>query len=142
MELDIRQIQEILPHRYPFLLIDRVTDMEQGKWAEAVKCVTVNEPFFQGHFPGRPIMPGGLIMEALAQTGAVAILSEAENRGKLVVFGGIKNCRFKRQVVPGDVLTLYCELTERRGPIGYGKAVAKVDGEIAAQGELSFVITQ
>ncbi|MEY8366173.1 3-hydroxyacyl-ACP dehydratase FabZ [Anaerovoracaceae bacterium 41-7] len=142
MELDIRQIQEILPHRYPFLLIDRVTDMEQGKWAEAVKCVTANEPFFQGHFPGRPIMPGVLIMEALAQTGAVAILSEAENRGKLVVFGGIKNCRFKRQVVPGDVLTLYCELTERRGPIGYGKAVAKVDGEIAAQGELSFVITQ
>ena len=142
MELDIRQIKEILPHRYPFLLIDRVTDMEQGKWAEAVKCVTVNEPFFQGHFPGRPIMPGVLIMEALAQTGAVAILSEAENRGKLVVFGGIKNCRFKRQVVPGDVLTLYCELTERRGPIGYGKAVAKVDGEIAAQGELSFVITQ
>ena len=142
MELDIRQIQEILPHRYPFLLIDRVTDMEQGKWAEAVKCVTANEPFFRGHFPGRPIMPGVLIMEALAQTGAVAILSEAENRGKLVVFGGIKNCRFKRQVVPGDVLTLYCELTERRGPIGYGKAVAKVDGEIAAQGELSFVITQ
>ena len=142
MELDIRQIQEILPHRYPFLLIDRVTDMEQGKWAEAVKCVTANEPFFQGHFPGRPIMPGVLIMEALAQTGAVAILSEAENRGKLVVFGGIKNCRFKRQVVPGDVLTLYCELTERRGPIGYGKAVAKVDGEIAAQGELSFLITQ
>ena len=142
MELDIRQIQEILPHRYPFLLIDRVTDMEQGKWAEAVKCVTANEPFFQGHFPGRPIMPGVLIMEALAQTGAAAILSEAENRGKLVVFGGIKNCRFKRQVVPGDVLTLYCELTERRGPIGYGKAVAKVDGEIAAQGERSFVITQ
>ncbi len=142
MELDIRQIQEILSHRYPFLLIDRVTDMEQGKWAEAVKCVTANEPFFQGHFPGRPIMPGVLIMEALAQTGAVAILSETENRGKLVVFGGIKNCRFKRQVVPGDVLTLYCELTERRGPIGYGKAVAKVDGEIAAQGELSFVITQ
>lgn len=142
MELDIRQIQEILPHRYPFLLIDRVTDMELGKWAEAVKCVTANEPFFQGHFPGRPIMPGVLIMEALAQTGAVAILSEAENRGKLAVFGGIKNCRFKRQVVPGDVLTLYCELTERRGPIGYGKAVAKVDGEIAAQGELSFVITQ
>ena len=142
MELDIRQIQEILPHRYPFLLIDRVTDMEQGKWAEAVKCVTANEPFFQGHFPGRPIMPGVLIMEALAQTGAVAILSEADNRGKLGVVGGIKNCRFKRQVVPGDVLTLYCELTERRGPIGYGKAVAKVDGEIAAQGELSFVITQ
>ena len=142
MELDIRQIQEILPHRYPFLLIDRVTEMEAGKWARAIKCVTVNEPFFQGHFPGRPIMPGVLIMEALAQTGAAAILSEEENRGKLVVFGGIKNCRFKRQVVPGDVLTLFCELTERRGPIGYGKAVAKVDGTIAAQGELSFVVTE
>lgn len=141
MELDIRKIQEILPHRYPFLLIDRVTDMEQGKWARAVKCVTANEPFFQGHFPGRPIMPGVLIMEALAQTGAAAILSEEENRGRLVVFGGIKNCRFKRQVTPGDVLELYCELTERRGPVGYGKAVAKVDGQVAAQGELSFVIT-
>lgn len=141
MELDIRQIQEILPHRYPFLFIDRVTDMEQGKWARAVKCVTANEPFFQGHFPGRPIMPGVLIMEALAQTGAAAILSEEENRGRLVVFGGIKNCRFKRQVTPGDVLELYCELTERRGPVGYGKAVAKVDGQVAAQGELSFVIT-
>lgn len=141
MELNIRQIQEILPHRYPFLLIDRVTDMEQGKWARAVKCVTANEPFFQGHFPGRPIMPGVLIMEALAQTGAAAILSEEENRGRLVVFGGIKNCRFKRQVTPGDVLELYCELTERRGPVGYGKAVAKVDGQVAAQGELSFVIT-
>lgn len=141
MELDIRQIQEILPHRYPFLLIDRVTDMEQGKWARGVKCVTANEPFFQGHFPGRPIVPGVLIMEALAQTGAAAILSEEENRGRLVVFGGIKNCRFKRQVTPGDVLELYCELTERRGPVGYGKAVAKVDGQVAAQGELSFVIT-
>lgn len=141
MELDIRKIQEILPHRYPFLLIDRVTDMEQGKWARAVKCVTANEPFFQGHFPGRPLMPGVLIMEALAQTGAAAILSEEENRGRLVVFGGIKNCRFKRQVTPGDVLELYCELTERRGPVGYGKAVAKVDGQVAAQGELSFVIT-
>ncbi len=140
--LDIQQIQEILPHRYPFLLVDKVTDLEAGKRAHAVKCVTANEPFFQGHFPGRPIMPGVLIMEALAQTGAAAILAEEENRGKLAVFGGIKNCRFKRQVVPGDVLELFCELTDRRGPIGYGKAVAKVDGEIAAQGELSFVITE
>ena len=142
MLLDVNGIKEIIPHRYPFLLVDCIEEMEPGAKAVGYKNVTVNEPFFQGHFPGRPIMPGVLIMEALAQTGAVAILSEAENRGKLVVFGGIKNCRFKRQVVPGDVLTLYCELTERRGPIGYGKAVAKVDGEIAAQGELSFVITQ
>lgn len=141
MELDIRQIQEILPHRYPFLLIDRVTDMEQGKWARAVKCVTANEPFFQGHFPGRPIMPGVLIMEALAQTGGRRHSVGGGKPGRLVVFGGIKNCRFKRQVTPGDVLELYCELTERRGPVGYGKAVAKVDGQVAAQGELSFVIT-
>ena len=141
-QLDIRQIQEILSHRYPFLLIDKVTEMEVGKWAKAVKCVTANEPFFQGHFPGRPIMPGVLIMEALTQTGAVAILSEEENRGKLVVFGGIKNCRFRQQVVPGDVLELYCELTERRGPVGYGRAVAKVNGRIAAEGELTFAITE
>ena len=141
-QLDIRQIQEILPHRYPFLLIDKVTEMEVGKWAKAVKCVTANEPFFQGHFPQHPVMPGVRIMEALAQTGDVAILSEEENRGKLVVFGGIKNCRFRQQVVPGDVLELYCELTERRGPVGYGRAVAKVNGRIAAEGELTFAITE
>ena len=140
MELDIRQIQEILPHRYPFLLIDRVTDMEQGKWARAVKCVTANEPFFQGHFPGRPIMPGVLIMEALAQTGAVAALSLPENKGKLAIFGGVKNARFKQPVLPGDVLELSCELVEQHGPIGFGKAVAKVDGKIAARCELTFVI--
>lgn len=142
MILDIEQIKEILPHRYPFLLIDRVDDMEQGKWVTATKCVSANEPFFQGHFPGKAIMPGVLIMEALAQTGAIAILSEPENRGKLAVFGGIKNCRFRKQVVPGDVLTLHCQLTDRRGPIGYGKAVAKIGNQVAAQGELSFVITE
>lgn len=142
MILDIEQIKEILPHRYPFLLIDRVDDMEQGKWVTATKCVSANEPFFQGHFPGKAIMPGVLIMEALAQTGAIAILSEPENRGKLAVFGGIKNCRFRKQVVPGDVLTLHCQLTDRRGPIGYGKAVAKIGDQVAAQGELSFVITE
>lgn len=142
MELDIRQIQEILPHRYPFLLIDRITDMEQGKWARAMKCVSANEPFFQGHFPGRPMMPGVLIMEALAQTGAVALLSEPANKGKLAVFGGIKNCRFKRQVVPGDVLELYCEMTQIRGPVGYGKGVAKVGDDIAAIGEISFALVE
>ena len=141
MELNIEQIKEILPHRYPFLLIDKVTDYVPGEWAEAVKCVTANEPFFQGHFPQKAIMPGVLIMEALAQTGAVAILSEEENKGKIAVFGGIKNCRFRRQVVPGDVITLRCELVNRRGTIGYGKATAMVEGEIAATGELSFVVT-
>ncbi|MFR7990830.1 MAG: 3-hydroxyacyl-ACP dehydratase FabZ [Anaerovoracaceae bacterium] len=142
MVLDSNQIQQILPHRYPFLLVDKIVDMEVGKWARGIKCVSANEMQFLGHFPEKHIMPGVLIMEALAQTGAVAILSEPENKGKIAVFGGIKNCRFKAQVVPGDVLELYCEMTDRRGPIGYGKAVAKVDGKVAAQGELSFVITE
>ena len=142
MVLDSNQIQQILPHRYPFLLVDKIVDMEVGKWARGIKCVSANEMQFLGHFPEKHIMPGVLIMEALAQTGAVAILSEPENKGKIAVFGGIKNCRFKAQVVPGDVLELYCEMTDRRGPIGYGKAVAKVDGKVAAQGELSFVTTE
>ena len=142
MELNSNQIQEIIPHRYPFLLVDRITDMEVGKWACGIKAVSANEMQFMGHFPGKHIMPGVLIMEALAQVGAVAILSEEENKGKIVVFGGIKNCRFKQQVIPGDTLELYCELTERRGPVGYGKAIAKVDGKVAAQGELTFAITE
>lgn len=142
MELNSNQIQEILPHRYPFLLVDKITDMEAGKWAKGIKCVTANEMHFLGHFPGKHVMPGVLIMEALAQTGAVAILSEPENKGKLVVFGGIKNCRFKYQVVPGDVLELYCELTSIRGPVGFGKVTAKVGDKIAAQGEISFAITE
>ena len=141
MELNSNQIQEILPHRYPFLLVDKITDMEAGKWARGVKCVTANEMQFLGHFPQKHIMPGVLIMEALAQTGAVAILSEPENKGKLAVFGGIKNCRFKQQVVPGDVLDLYCEMVEIRGPVGFGKVIAKVGDKVAAQGEISFVIT-
>lgn len=140
MELNIEQIIEILPHRPPFLLIDRITDCQPGHSAAGIKCVTMNEPFFTGHFPGRPIMPGVLIIEALAQTGAVAALSLPENKGKLAIFGGIKNARFKHPVVPGDVLELSCELIEQRGPVGYGKAVARVGGKIAAQGELTFVI--
>lgn len=141
MELNSNQIQEIIPHRYPFLLVDKITDMEPGKWAKGIKCVTANEMHFLGHFPENHIMPGVLIMEALAQTGAVAILSQEEHKGKIVVFGGIKNCRFKQQVVPGDVLELYCEMTAVKGPAGFGKVVAKVDGKIAAMGEISFVIT-
>ena len=140
MELDIKEIMEILPHRPPFLLVDRVVECEPGKSAKGIKCVSMNEPFFPGHFPGQPIMPGVLILEALAQTGAVAALSLPENRGKLAVFGGVKNCRFKKPVTPGDVLELSCELVEQRGPIGYGKAVARVGGKIAAQAELTFVI--
>ena len=140
MQLNSNQIAEILPHRYPFALVDRITDGEEGQWAQGIKCVTVNEPFFMGHFPQYRVMPGVLIIEALAQVGAVAILSLPENKGKLAFFGGIKNARFKKQVRPGDVLELSCELIERRGPIGFGKAVAKVDGKVAAQGELTFAV--
>ena len=111
-----------------------------GEWAKGIKAVTVNEPFFTGHFPQYKVMPGVLIIEALAQVGAVAILSLPENKGKLAFFGGIKNARFKKQVRPGDVLELSCELIERRGPVGFGKAVAKVDGKVAAQGELTFAV--
>ena len=140
MELDIQQIMEILPHRPPFLLVDKIIACEPGKSATGIKCVTMNEPFFTGHFPGHPVMPGVLILEALAQAGAVAALSLEENKGKLALFGGVKHARFKRQVVPGDVLELTFELIDRRGPVCYGKAVARVDGKIAAQAELTFVI--
>ena len=140
MELNIEQIQEIIPHRPPVLLVDKITDYVPGEWAKGIKAVTVNEPFFTGHFPQYKVMPGVLIIEALAQVGAVAILSLPENKGKLAFFGGIKNARFKKQVRPGDVLELSCELIERRGPVGFGKAVAKVDGKVAAQGELTFAV--
>lgn len=139
-ELNSNQIQEILPHRYPFALVDRVTDYEEGKWAKGIKCVSVNEMQFMGHFPGQHVMPGVLILEALAQVGAIAILTEEENKGKIVFFGGIKNARFKKQVVPGDVLEMECELTERKGPVGIGKAVAKVDGRVAVVAELTFAV--
>ena len=141
MELDIKEIMEILPHRPPFLLVDRITECEPGQRASGIKCVTMNEPFFQGHFPGHPVMPGVLILEALAQTGAVAALSLPENKGKLALFGGVKNARFKRPVVPGDVLELSCELTAWRSGVGFGKGVARVDGKIAAQAELTFVLS-
>ena len=140
MELNSNQIQEIIPHRYPFLLVDRITDCEPGKFAKGIKCVSANEMQFCGHFPSQHVMPGVLIIEALAQVGAVAILSEEENKGKVAFFGGIKNARFKKQVIPGDVLELECELTARKGPIGYGNAVAKVDGKVAVTAELTFAI--
>ena len=140
MELSNKEIMEILPHRYPFLLVDKVVDYEPGKWAEGIKCVSANEMQFLGHFPNEPVMPGVLIIEARAQVGASAVLTEEENKGKLVFFGGIKNARFKKKVVPGDVLTMKCELIARKGPIGFGKAVALVDGKVAASAELTFAI--
>ena len=141
MTLNSNEIMEVLPHRFPFQLVDRITECVPGQMAVGRKCVTVNEQFFCGHFPQKHVMPGVLIIEALAQVGAVAILTEEENNGKIVLFGGIKNARFKRQVVPGDVLELKCELTARRGPVGFGKAVATVDGQVAAMGELTFAIS-
>jgi len=140
MQLDSNQIREIIPHRYPMQLVDRITDFVPGQWADGIKCVSVNEPFFCGHFPEAHVMPGVLIIEALAQTGAVAILSEEEYKGKIAFFGGIKNARFRRQVKPGDVLNLHCEIVSRKGPVGFGKAVATVDGKVAAQAEISFVV--
>ena len=140
MELNSNQIAEILPHRYPFALVDRIVDGEEGKWAKGIKCVTVNEPFFQGHFPQYHVMPGLLILEALAQGGAVALLSMPENRGKIAFFGGIKNARFRRQVVPGDVLELECSLIKRKGPVGIGEAKATVNGQVAATAELTFAL--
>ena len=140
MELSNKEIMQILPHRYPFLLVDKVVDYEPGKWAKGIKCVSANEMQFIGHFPNEPVMPGVLIIEALAQVGAIAVLTEEENKGKLVFFGGIKNARFKKKVVPGDVLEMKCELTARKGPVGFGKAEAYVDGKIAATAELTFAI--
>ena len=140
MQYDSDQIARILPHRYPFALVDRIIDGEPGQWARGIKCVTVNEPFFQGHFPQYPVMPGVLIIEALAQTGAVALLSMPANKGKIALFGGIKNARFKKQVRPGDVLELHCELTRMHGPVGMGTAVATINGKTAVQAELTFAV--
>jgi 3-hydroxyacyl-[acyl-carrier-protein] dehydratase len=136
--LDRTQIEEILPHREPFLLLDEVTVLEPGKRVVARK--RVREDDCRGHFPGNPIMPGVLMVEALAQAGAVAVLSEEENRGKLALFAGIDDVRFKRIVRPGDELELTCELEAVRGPIGRGKARATVDGELAVRGTLTFAV--
>jgi 3-hydroxyacyl-[acyl-carrier-protein] dehydratase len=135
------QIEEILPHRDPFLLLDEILELEPGVRAVARKRVRDDEWYLAGHFPGRPIMPGVLIVEAMAQTGAVAVLAQEENRGKLALFAGIDDVRFKRIVEPGDELELTCELERVRGPIGRGKARATVDGELAARGVLTFAVT-
>jgi 3-hydroxyacyl-[acyl-carrier-protein] dehydratase len=140
MTFDITRILETLPHRYPFLLIDRITDVEPGVRAVGVKQVTINEWFFQGHFPGRPVMPGVLMVEALAQVGAVALLSQLEHQGKIVYFAGIDGVRFRRVVVPGDTLTLSVELTRMRSRVGKGRGEGRVDGQLAVEGEFTFAI--
>lgn len=134
------EIQKILPHRYPFLLVDKIVDFEEGKSITGIKNVTANEPQFTGHFPGNPIMPGVLITEALAQVGAVLILSVPENKGKLGVLTGINNFKFRRQVVPGDVLELHAELIMYRHGMGKANVKATVDRQVAAMGEISFAI--
>lgn len=135
-----KEIMEIIPHRQPFLLIDTIEELEPGKRAVAKKCVSFNEPFFGGHFPGEPVMPGVLIVEALAQAGAVAILSQPEFKGKTAYFGAINSAKFKQKVVPGDVLMLELEIIKQKGPVGVGKATATVDGKVVTQAELTFAI--
>jgi 3-hydroxyacyl-[acyl-carrier-protein] dehydratase len=134
------EIETILPHREPFLLIDEVVEFEPGKRAVARKDVRADEWYLSGHFPGRPVMPGVLIVEAMAQTGAVAVLAQEENRGRIAYFAGIDDCRFKRIVEPGDTLELSCELDRLRGPVGRGKAEARVGGDLAARGTLTFAV--
>jgi 3-hydroxyacyl-[acyl-carrier-protein] dehydratase len=136
------EIEEILPHRDPFLLLDEVVELQPGERVVARKRVREDEWYLRGHFPGRPIMPGVLIVEAMAQTGAVAVLADEANRGKLALFAGIDDVRFKRIVEPGDELELTCELERVRGPIGRGKGTATVGGELAARGTLTFAVTE
>ena len=142
MKLNSNEIASLLPHRYPFALVDRIVDGETGQWAKGIKCVSVNEQFFCGHFPQEHVMPGVLILEAMAQVGCVALMALPENQGRIALFGGVKNARFRRKVIPGDVLEMECTLTGFRGGIGFGKASATVDGETAATAELIFALEE
>ncbi|MDE6873872.1 MAG: 3-hydroxyacyl-ACP dehydratase FabZ [Lachnospiraceae bacterium] len=138
--LTIKEIMEIIPHRPPFLLVDRIDELEPGKHAVGRKCVSMNEPFFVGHFPGEPVMPGVLVMEALAQVGAVICLSLEQNKGKTAYFGGVSKARFRNKVVPGDVLTLEVDIVKCKGPVGVGMAKAYEGDKIFAEGEITFMI--
>lgn len=135
-----KEILEIIPHRHPFMLIDTIEELEPGVCALGKKCVSFNEPYFAGHFPGNPVMPGVLIIEALAQTGAVALLGQPEWKGKTAYFVGIDGAKFKQKVVPGDVLMLETKIVKIKGPIGIGEAVASVDGKMVAKARLTFAI--
>lgn len=138
--MNVQEIMEIIPHRYPFLLLDRVEEMTVGERIIAKKNVTINEPFFQGHFPSEPVMPGVLIVEALAQAGAVALLSKPEFKGKTAYFGAMDKVRFRQKVVPGDTLTLEVEILKVKSVAGTGKGIAKVNGKKVAEAELTFMI--
>lgn len=140
MKYNSNEIQTIIPHRYPFQLVDKIVDGEEGKWAKGIKCVSANELFFCGHFPSEHVMPGVLMIEALAQVGAIALLSQEEHRGKLAFFAGIKQAKFRGVVRPGDVLELSCRLTKIRGSLGVGEAVAEVDGKIVCECEIMFAL--
>ena len=140
MILNSNQIQEIIPHRYPMLLVDQIEELTEGQRAVGIKAVSAGEPFFCGHFPTEHVMPGVLIIEALAQTGAVALLSQDAFKGKIAYFAGINKARFKRKVIPGDVLRLEVEITKLRGPVGIGQGRASVNGELACEAELMFAI--
>lgn len=138
--LNASQIMEVIPHRQPFMLLDTIEELESGKRVRARKCVSYNEPYFAGHFPKEPVMPGVLIVEAMAQAGAVAMLSQPEMKGKTAYFAGIQSAKFKQKVVPGDVMDLEVEIVKVKGPIGIGKGTASVDGKIAASAEIMFAI--
>jgi 3-hydroxyacyl-[acyl-carrier-protein] dehydratase len=138
--LSVKEIEQIIPHRHPFLLLDYIEDYVPGEYAVGYECVTFREDFFKGHFPQEPVMPGVLIIEALAQTGAVAILSMPENKGKIAFFGGVDKCRFKQKVRPGDKLRLETKIIKTKGPMGIGQAIAYVDDKVAVKAELTFMV--